>query len=152
MHHTKTKADVGLAKVIVDLTLKGYTPCLPLSEHQPYDIVAVDKRGNTFKLQVKYATLKDNGTLEVRFRRSWADRNGSHIKHYTKDEFDYYAIFCPNQDVVLYVPNSPKCPKAIRFSKSANHQKKNINWFNDYLVIKRESSETIRCTPEMVKT
>ena len=41
MHHTKTKADIGLTKVIADLTVKGYIPCIPLSEHQPYDVVAI---------------------------------------------------------------------------------------------------------------
>ena len=152
MHHTKTKADIGLAKVIADLTIKGYVPCVPLSEHQPYDIVAIAKDGKVFKLQVKYATLKANGTIEVRFRTSWADRNGTHIRHYTKDEFDNYALYCPEKDKVVYVPNSPECPKTIRFEKSANNQNRYVKWANDYLKLSEESSETIRCTPEMVKT
>ena len=50
-----------------------------------------------------------------------------------------------------YVLNSPNCPKVIRFDKSANSQQ-NIKWANDYLDIKRESSETIRHTPETAKT
>ncbi len=152
MHHTKAKADIGLAKVISDLTIKGYIPCIPLSEHQPYDIVAIDKNGGAIKLQVKYAALKSNGTIEVRFRTSWADKNGTHIKHYLQEEFDFYAIYCPEKDVVLYVPNSPNCPKAIRFEKTANNQSCHVKWANDYLKLERESSETIRCTPEMVKT
>ena len=152
MHHTKAKADIGLAKVISDLTIKGHTPCIPLSEHQPYDIVAVDDKGKVLKLQVKYATLKTNGTIEVRFRTSWADKNGTHIKHYSKDDFDYYAIYCPEKDVVLYVPNSPTCPKAIRFEKTVNNQSCYVKWANNYLKLGWESSETIRCTPEMAKT
>ena len=152
MHHTKVKADIGLTKVIADLTLKGYTPCIPLSEHQPYDLVVIDKNGKAFKLQVKYASLKDNGVVDVRFRRNWADRKGSHTEHYSKDEFDYYAIYCPEKDVVLYIQNSPHCPKAIRFDKTANNQASKVKWFNDYLELKRKSSETIRCMPEMAKT
>ncbi|MDP2913526.1 MAG: group I intron-associated PD-(D/E)XK endonuclease, partial [Candidatus Omnitrophota bacterium] len=81
MHHTKAKADIGLAKVISDLTIKGYIPCIPLSEHQPYDIVAIKDNGKAIKLQVKYAALKSNGTIEVRFRTSWTDRKGTHIRH-----------------------------------------------------------------------
>ncbi|MBI4669556.1 MAG: hypothetical protein HY747_10325 [Elusimicrobia bacterium] len=151
-HHTKAKADIGLTQVIADLTTKGHVPCIPLSEHQPYDIVVIEAQGRVSKLQVKYATLKKNGTVEVRFRRSWADRNGSHVKAYSKEEFDYYAIFCPQRNTVLYVPNSDNCPKVIRFTKSANCQKRNVHWFQNYLDFKGESSETIRCTPEMVKT
>jgi len=128
MHHTKVKGDIGLTKVMADLTFKGYIPCIPLSE------------------------LKSDGTVDVRFRRCWADRNGTHISRYSKDEFDYYALYCPERDVVMYVPNSEDCPKVIRFEKTANNQSLQVKWYNDYLKLGRESSETIRCTPEMVKT
>ena len=85
-------------------------------------------------------------------RSSWADRNGTHIRHYRKEEFDFYAVYCPEKDKVLYIPNDPKCPKAIRFEKTTNNQNLHVKWADDYLKLKRESSETIRCTPEMVKT
>ena len=133
MHHTKFKADIGVAKVIGDLTVKGYVPCIPLSEHQPYDVVAISKKGDAFKLQVKYASLKSNGTVEVRFRSSWADRNGTHIRHYRKEDFDFYAVYCPEKDSVLYIPNDPKCPKAIRFEKAINNQNLHVKWADDYL-------------------
>ncbi len=152
LHHTKVKADLGLAKVIADLAAKGFTPCIPLSEHQPYDLVAVLDDTSVVKLQVKYASLKRNGTIDVKFRTSWADKNGTHIKHYKVEDFDYYAIYCPEKEKVLYIPNAPHCPKAIRFEKPSNNQDKLVKWARDYLVIKRESSETIRRTPVMVKT
>ena len=136
MHHTKMKADIGVAKVISDLTVKGYVPCIPLSEHQPYDVVAISKVGEAFKLQVKYASLKSNGTVEVRFRSSWADRNGTHIRHYRKEDFDFYAVYCPEKDRVLYISNDPKCPKAIRFEKTINNQNLHVKWADDYLELK----------------
>jgi hypothetical protein len=135
VHHTKSKGDIGLAKVIADLMLKGYTPCIPLSEHQPYDLVAVGKGGKVFKLQVKYASLKPNGTVEIRFRSSWADKNGSHIRHYRKEEFDLYAIYCPEKEAVLYIPNSSTCPKAVRFDITMNNQKRNVKWAKEYLCL-----------------
>jgi len=141
-----------LAKVISDLTIKGYTPCIPLSEHQPYDVVAIVKDGKALRIQVKFSSLKSNGTVEVRFRSSWADKNGTHIRCYSKGDFDYYAIYCPDKDTVLYVPNDPDCPKALRFEKTANNQDRYVKWAKDYLRLDREPSETIRCTPETVKT
>lgn len=152
MHHTKVKADIGVAKVIADLAKKGYVPCIPLSEHQPYDLVVILDQGEAMKLQVKYATLEQNGTIELKFRTSWADRHGTHIKRYNEQDFDYYAIYCPDKEVVLYVPNTFNCPKAIRFDKTGNNQNKYIKWATDYLLLKRESSETICYTPEMAKT
>ncbi len=133
MHHTKVKADIGVAKVIADLTLKGFVPCLPLSEHQPYDLVVVLNNGRMIKLQAKYATLKKNGTVEVKFRTSWADKRGTHTRHYSEKDFDYYAIYCTEKDVVLYVPNTLDCPKAIRFDNPANSQIRFVKWANDYL-------------------
>ena len=152
MHHTKHKGDIGLTKIICSLTEKGYVPCMPLSEHQPYDIVAVLDDGKTIKLQAKYAALQENGTIEVRHRRNWADKNGVHTEHYSEEEFDYYAIYCPEKDIVLYVPNVSDCPKTIRFDRTGNNQKQNVKWANDYLEIKRKSSEVMRHKPEMVKT
>ena len=152
VHHTKVKADLGLAKVIADLAEKGYIPCIPLSEHQPYDLLAVMDNGSVKKLQVKYARLRENGVIDVKFRSSWADKHGTHIKRYRESDFDYYAIYCPEKEVVLYIPNTLDCPKTVRFEPPANNQSKLVKWAQDYLVIKRESSETIRRTPEMVKT
>ncbi|MBI2251309.1 MAG: hypothetical protein HYU63_00850, partial [Armatimonadetes bacterium] len=106
----------------------------------------------SIRIQAKYATLKINGTVEVRFRTSWANKDGTHIKHYSDNDFDYYAIYCPEKEVVLYIPNKENCPKIIRFEKSHNNQNKNVQWAENYMEIKRESSETIRHTPEKVKT
>ncbi len=152
MHHTKVKADIGVAETIADLTSKGYVPCIPLSEHQSYDLVVILKDGSAVKLQVKYATLKKNGIIEVKFRTGWVDRHGIHMRHYKEREFDYYAVYCPEKETVVYVPNTPACPKVIRFDKPRNNQNKHVKWANCYLDMKRESSETIRHTPEKVKT
>jgi hypothetical protein len=143
---------VGLAKVISDLTVKGHVPCLPLSEHQPYDLIVATRDGSTFKVQVKYSRLQANGTIEVRYRRSWSDSKHTYSKPYGKSEFDYYALYCPEKDTVLYVPNGGRCPKSIRFDRPANNQARSVKWAESYLDLTRESSETIRRTPETVKT
>ncbi|MBP7215924.1 MAG: hypothetical protein KBA46_01435 [Candidatus Omnitrophica bacterium] len=145
MHHTKVKADLGVAKCISDLVSKGYVPCIPLSEHQPYDIVAISMKGDAFKLQVKYASLQDNGTIEIKFRTSWADKHGTHTKYYGEHDFDYYAIYCPEKDIVLYIPNSKKGPKIVRFDKTRNNQLKNVRWANDYQEV-NESPQRLYAT------
>jgi len=152
LHHTKVKADLGVAKVIADLVDKGYVPCIPLSEHQPYDLIAVLDDGSVVKLQIKYACLKKNGTIDIKFRTSWSDKNGTHTKRYKEEDFDYYAIYCPEKKQVVYIPNTSDCPKAVRFDKPANNQNKYVKWADTYRDMKKGSSETIRRTPEMVKT
>lgn len=141
-----------MARVIADLVDKGHVPCLPFSEHQPYDLVVVLKDGASVKLQVKYAALKQNGTIEVKFRTGWVDKNGMHMRHYQERDFDFYALYCPQKNKVVYVPNMSQGPKVIRFEHPRNHQDKRVSWVDNYLDVKRKPSETIRRTPETAKT
>ena len=135
IHHTKQKADVGLAKVIADLVSKGHTPCLPLSEHQPFDLVVVLKSGEAIKVQVKFSRLKESGVVDVKCRTSWADKNGNHETWYTTEDFDYFAIYCPEKECVLYIPNTDTVPRSVRFNRTANNQKKHVKWASSYLNI-----------------
>ncbi len=146
LHHTKCKADLGVAKTIADLMERGHIPCIPLSEHQPYDLVVVLGDQRVVRLQVKYAALKKNGTIHLGFRTSWADRHGTHMKRYSQDEFDYYALFCPEKNCVLYVPNTENCPKVIRFERSHNSQTKYVKWANDYLELGNGSPQRLYAT------
>lgn len=90
----------------------------------------------SYQVQVKYAALQDNGTIEVKFRTSWADKHGTHIRYYNENDFDLYAIYCPEREIVLYVPNTKKTPRVIRFEKTRNNQGKYVSWADDYRVIK----------------
>jgi hypothetical protein len=94
LHHTKVKADLGVAKCIADIIGKGYVPCIPLSEHQPYDIVVVlvmmvrqlNYRLNTLRLNME--------RFEINFRTSWPI-NTVRIRNIdSATDFDYYAVYC----------------------------------------------------------
>jgi PD-(D/E)XK endonuclease len=96
-HRTKTKGDLAVAKTIVDLTSKGYSVLTPVAcEHLPFDLVAYkDKR--LYRIQVKY-----NSDGFVSKKTSWSSKKGNHYKNYEPDDFDYYALYLPDLDVVLY--------------------------------------------------
>lgn len=99
-HHTKNKGDLGVLKVQCDLCLKGFTVLLPLTEHAPFDLVSY--KNNEFKrIQVKYRSIKNN-KIEIQFRTSWADKNGSHIKHYDLSKIDLMAVYNPDTDKCYY--------------------------------------------------
>lgn len=95
VHHTKDKGDLAVAKTIADLTEKGYAVLTPLSEHLPFDLVSYD--GCLKRIQVKHSS---DG--EVRARTSWSDKHGNHRKKYNESDFDYYAIYIPEKNVVCY--------------------------------------------------
>ena len=97
MHHTKDKGDIAATKAIADLVVKGFSIFVPVvSEHLPFDIIAY-KEGVSYRIQCKYST---KGFIAK--ETSWSDKNGSHKKIYSKNDFDYYAIYIPDIDKVLY--------------------------------------------------
>ncbi len=70
-HKTKDKGDLGVAKTIPHLLEYGIRSCLPLSEHLPFDLIAVMPDFTTLRrVQVKYRTLK-NGMIAISFRSNY---------------------------------------------------------------------------------
>lgn len=92
-HHTKDKGDRGLAHVVANLIDNGIQVALPISEHMPFDCIAI--LGNSLKrISVKYRKAT-RGKFEVRLRSTWADKNGSHVKKHAKSDYNAIAIYCP---------------------------------------------------------
>lgn len=97
MHHTKDKGDIACAIVIADLTKKGFvvfSPCV--TEHCSVDLIAY-KDNKMYRIQCKYSS---DGVAKD--KTSWADKNGNHTKKYDSNDFDYYAIYLPEIDRVVY--------------------------------------------------
>lgn len=115
-HHTKQKGDLATAKVIADLTEKEYDVFCPIvSEHLPFDLIAY-KEGILYRMQTKYSS---DGMIKN--TTSWADKHGIHSKKYSDKDFDYYGVFLPSINKVIYpsiifggktvrteLPNKPK--------------------------------------------
>ena len=62
-HHTKDKGDEGLGQVIADLMTSGVHVAVPLSEHLPFDLVAIDDGGVMRRVQVRYRASADGAKL-----------------------------------------------------------------------------------------
>ena len=97
VHHTKSLGDLGVLKVQCDLFEQGYTPCIPLTEHAPCDLVACNKM-ECKRIQVKTRSLSKTGTISVRFQSSWTDKLGTHTVDWEKGSFDLVAVYCPETD------------------------------------------------------
>jgi hypothetical protein len=134
IHHTKNKGDLGVLKAQLDLYEKGYLTLIPNTEHSAFDLVAY-KDGTFKRVQVKYRASK-NEKIEIPFRTSWADKNGTHTQDYDKNEIDLMCVYCPDTDKCYYV-NPKDCNKTfnIRLSLPKNNQKIGINLAENYLNI-----------------
>lgn len=99
-HHTKDKGDLGLVKVICDMAEHRVGVYLPMSEHQPTDLVAIDKDGRIARVQVKYRKLSADGGIELYLRSIYSDSNGCHQKLVDRTQIDCYALYCPDNGKV----------------------------------------------------
>lgn len=134
-HHTKDKGDIGTAQVISDLSFKGISICLPLSEHLPFDLVGVKNNGDLLRISVKYRTVV-KGRIEVPFKSSYSDSRGVHVKKISKDFIDIVAIYCPDTNKVYYCnPKEFGDVITLRVEPSKNNQKKGIFFAEDYLAL-----------------
>lgn len=105
-HHTKEKGDIGVAKAIADLSIKGFKILTPLTEHLPFDLVVYDTELDIFyKIQCKYKS-KTNGVLKVSLKTSYATKDGCFSTRYSKNSFDVISIYCPETDKVYYISSS----------------------------------------------
>jgi hypothetical protein len=138
-HHTKDKGDLAVAKVIVDLTEKGYGVYLPISEHTKADLIA--ENGEIYRIQVKHSL---DGI--VRNVTCWSDKNGHHRSKYQENDFDYYALYLKPLEKILYV-NIKYAGKKIRFTPPKSTG--NYFWYEDFLDFK-EDVEKRKITSDMI--
>ena len=132
LHHTKNKGDLGVLKAQLDLFEQGFTVCVPLTEHLPFDLVAY-KEGEFRRVQVKYRALASNGALDVKFSTCWADRNGTHTVPVDKNEVDLYCVYCPDTDECYYLnPCQFGSNVSLRVRAPKNCQAKRVNFAADF--------------------
>ena len=77
-HHTKDKGDEGLGQVIADLMTNGIQVAVPLSEHLPFDLIAIGEHGAMRRVQVRYRASSDASLFRCELVGSGADPNGTH--------------------------------------------------------------------------
>lgn len=102
-HHTKDKGDSGLGFVIASLMAAGIHVALPISEHLPFDCIAISNEGEMRRLSVKYSAAR-NGRISMRRYSTWQDRHGTHKTMHRLSDYDAFAVYCPDTKEVYYVP------------------------------------------------
>src|SRR5262249_18023620 len=117
-----------------DLAEKGYRLLLPLSEHEPFDLVAY--QGTRFlRVSVKYRAAV-RGTIALPFSSSWADRHGNHSVAIDKRSIAVICVYCPDTKLCYYVdPLQFRRSVRLRLAPTSNSQKKRLHWANDFIDI-----------------
>lgn len=124
-HHTKDKGDLAAIKTISTLVSKGFVIFTPLvCEHLPFDVAGY-KDGKFLRFQSKY---RSGG--EVSNKTVWTDKHGIHVKEYSSSDFDYYAIYLPDKDVVCFPSISFG---GIKLCTTLPNSATPFYWYEDFL-------------------
>lgn len=150
-HKTKDKGDLALLKVMADLRQYGILTCLPLSEHLPFDLIAVMPDMTTLvRIQVKYRSGTQYGTVLVEFKNNYYDSKKIYSKPVDFDEIDAYAVYIPDIDRACYFRVADLLSNAssltLRFEPPKNNQKKGVHLVKDFLnpfIIAPHNHETV---------
>ena len=129
-HHTKDKGDIGLGFVIADLFSHGIQVALPMSEHLPFDPIAISEQLKLVRVSVKYRTATGS-RLALNLKSFWSDSHGLHVRPHDKNSYDAIALYCPNTGECYYIRNDEVdvgTQITLRLTKSRNHQTKRIRY------------------------
>lgn len=100
---TKLKGDIGVSQVIAHLNKQGIYCSLPISEHLPFDIIAISSNYELSRLSVKYCTMHQNGSIAIPLKTVSHNAQGYNIKRVNFDNIDAFAVYCPNNDSVYFI-------------------------------------------------
>ncbi len=128
-----TPNDVGehaQGAIVAEMMKYGYTVLIPFGEGRRYDLV-IEKNAQFFRLQCK-AGRYVNGV--IRFNACSSNWFNQTRKRYTKEEIDYFAIYCGQTAKVYLVPveDIEGLDGSLRVEQPANNQVKGIRWAKDY--------------------
>lgn len=118
------KAVIAQSKAIASLISKDFDIFLPIGDHLPFDLIAY-KNNECFRIQTKYA---GDGFLNK--NTYWYSKNTVSKKQYNKNDFDYYAAYLPDKDIVIFPSiKFAGCTIATTIPQSPN----SFYWFEDFL-------------------
>jgi hypothetical protein len=119
----------------------GYTVLIPFGEGRRYDMV-VEKAGQFSRLQCK-AGRYINGV--IKFNACSVNWFNKTRKLYTREEIDYFAVYCAYTEKVYLVPVEEigGADGTLRVEPTANNQLKGVRWAEDYEMKRLESESSI---------
>ncbi|MDZ4669993.1 MAG: group I intron-associated PD-(D/E)XK endonuclease [Phototrophicales bacterium] len=134
-HMTKDKGDLAVAMTLADLRKHGIICCLPISEHLPFDVVAIMPDTTTLvRLQVKYRKANGYGGIDLMFRSNYYNSKKIYSKPIDLSAIDGFAIYNPDTDAVYYLSAESMQNRGksitLRIRPSANNQKQGV-WLAD---------------------
>ena len=112
----------------------GIQVAVPLSEHLPFDLIAVGQDRAMRRVQVRYRAAVDAAHLSCRLGGWWADRHGNHHRVFDASAIDALAIYCPAPRTFVYLlaDELPAAHVNLRLTNAQNGQVRRTRNASDY--------------------
>lgn len=116
--------------ILAEVMKYGYTVLIPFGEGRRYDMV-IEKDAQFFRLQCKSGRYI-NGV--IRFNACSSNWFNKTRKRYTREEIDYFAVYCEYTGKIYLVPveDIVSTDGVLRIEPTANNQTKDVRWAQDY--------------------
>lgn len=126
---SSVKGNLSEAKVLTAFIESGIPVFVPFGGGTPYDLV-IDTGRQLLKVQVKTGRLR-NGCVLFPMRRF--NGRGGKGRRYNKEEFDLFAIYCPDNECIYIVRFIDGLNEGrLRCSETQNNQQQKVRWAKDY--------------------
>ena len=133
-HHTKNKGDIGVLRVMADLLDHNIHSCLPVSEHLPFDLIAVYPDGRLKRVSVKYRGVSSRGILQIPLASCYSTSKGARTVKINKAMIDMLAVYCPDTKEVYYLnPADFGEDISLRVLPSKNNQSNGVHYAKNYM-------------------
>ena len=116
--------------ILAEVMKYGYTVLIPFGEGRRYDMV-IEKEGQFSRLQCKTGRYI-NGVIKFNTcSTNWFNKTR---KLYTREEIDYFAVYCEYTGKVYLVPveEITGSDGTLRVEPTANNQAKGVRWAKAY--------------------
>lgn len=80
----------------------GYIVSVPYGNNSRYDMI-VDTDNNCYRIQVKHASLNENGSYTINTSNTVCNASGNTRKYYTKEDIDFIVSIIEDSLVVIPV-------------------------------------------------
>ena len=138
MREKKTKGDIAVTYVISRLTELGWTVGILITEHAKYDLLA-EKAGKMIRVQARSVKLKDNGSIEIPLRNTYADRHGCYARKRNVGDYDVLAVYCQQMKSVYFITDEILANNSsgfsLRIKKTENGQTKRVHFASDFQLL-----------------
>lgn len=132
--NTKRIGNIGEARVLMEFVKWGIPIYIQFGDTERADYIA-DFNNKLNRIQVKTAEKlsKDKTSFTVHLY-SLTTKNGKQVQTpYSKDEVDYFAIYCIESDTLILYPNNESVEAlCVRLCSTKNNQTKGVHYASDY--------------------